>query len=95
MNHRAATCLLTAGRGYSDIETIVQSTEENFTQTIKDVKVSFSQETYDSRRFYTASFVDSQIRLLKQRMEEERIRDCDGDLHSAHIYFGNEVHIFD
>jgi aminoglycoside phosphotransferase family enzyme len=80
---------------YGDIETIVQNTEENFAQTTKYIKVSLSQEKYDRIRSYTTSFIESQTPLFKRRIEEDRIRDCHGDLHSAHICFGDEVYIFD
>ena len=80
---------------YGDIETIVQNTEENFAQTTKYLGVSLSPETYEAIRCYTTSFIERQIPLFKRRIEEGRIRDCHGDLHSAHICFGHEVYIFD
>ncbi|MCL0065351.1 hypothetical protein M1N79_00455 [Dehalococcoidia bacterium] len=80
---------------YGDIETIVQNTEENFAQTTKYLGVSLSPETCESIRSYTSSFIERQTPLFKRRIEEGRIRDCHGDLHSAHICFGDEVYIFD
>jgi aminoglycoside phosphotransferase family enzyme len=80
---------------YGDIETIVQNVEENFAQTTKYLKVSLSQEIYDGIKCYTTSFIESQTPLFKRRIQEGRIRDCHGDLHSAHICFGDEVYIFD
>ncbi|MCL0058158.1 AAA family ATPase, partial [Dehalococcoidia bacterium] len=80
---------------YGDIETIVQNTEENFAQTTKYLKVSLSQEIYDGIKSYATSFIERQTPLFKRRIEEDKIRDCHGDLHSAHICFGDEVYIFD
>ncbi|MCL0029695.1 hypothetical protein M1N19_01850 [Dehalococcoidia bacterium] len=80
---------------YGDIETIVQNTEENFAQTTKYLKVSLSQEIYDGIKSYATSFIERQTPLFKRRIEENKIRDCHGDLHSAHICFGHEVYIFD
>ena len=80
---------------YGDIETITQNTDENFVQTEKYINVSLSRKTYDTIESYTDSFIEKEAPLFKQRVKEGKIKDCHGDLHSAHICFGDEVYIFD
>ena len=80
---------------YGDIETITQNTAENFVQTEKYINVSLSRKTYDTIESYTDSFIEKEAPLFKQRVKEGKIKDCHGDLHSAHICFGDEVYIFD
>jgi aminoglycoside phosphotransferase family enzyme len=80
---------------YGSLSTILINTEENFTQTQKYIGVSVSQEQYQSIKAYTDSFAEQNIRLFKKRVKEGRIRDCHGDLHSAHICFIDGICIYD
>jgi aminoglycoside phosphotransferase family enzyme len=80
---------------YGSLDTILTNTEENFTQTQKYIGVSISGEQYQSIKAYTDSFAEQNIRLFKKRVKEGRIRDCHGDLHSAHICFIDGICIYD
>jgi len=80
---------------YGDLSTILTNTEENFTQTQKYIGVSISREQYQTIKAYTDSFAEQNIRLFKKRVKEGRIRDCHGDLHSAHICFIDGICIYD
>jgi len=80
---------------YGSLSTILTNTEENFTQTQKYIGVSISREQYQSIKAYTDSFAEQNIRLFKKRVKEGRIRDCHGDLHSAHICFIDGICIYD
>jgi aminoglycoside phosphotransferase family enzyme len=80
---------------YGSLSTILTNTEENFTQTQKYIGVSISQEQYRGIKTYTDTFAEQNTGLFEKRMEEGRIRDCHGDLHSAHICFIDGICIYD
>jgi hypothetical protein len=80
---------------YGSLSTILTNTKENFTQTQKYIGGSISREQYQSIKAYTDSFAEQNIRLFKKRVKEGRIRDCHGDLHSAHICFIDGICIYD
>jgi hypothetical protein len=80
---------------YGSLSTILTNTEENFTQTQKYIGVSISPEQYRGIKTYTDTFAEQNTRLFEKRIREGRIRDCHGDLHSAHICFIDGICIYD
>jgi len=80
---------------YGKLDAIATNTEENFSQTKKYVDVSIPSTRYDRIKAYTDSFTKSNGSLFQKRVQEGRIRDCHGDLHAAHICFGDGIHIYD
>ncbi len=80
---------------YGSLSTILTNTVENFTQTEKYIGVSISQEQYQSIKAYTDAFVEQNTRLFEKRVKEGKIRDCHGDLHTAHICFIDGICIYD
>jgi aminoglycoside phosphotransferase family enzyme/predicted kinase len=80
---------------FGGIDTIIQNTEENFTQTEKYIGATISQEKYRRIKDYTNHFIQQNTPLFHKRMAEGRIRDCHGDLHAAHICFANGICIYD
>jgi len=76
-------------------KTVRANCEENFRQT-----EPFSGSIIDERLFQivraaTRSFLRRRKELFERRMEEEKIRDCHGDLRSGHIYFEDGIQIVD
>jgi len=80
---------------FGDLNTIVQNTEENFTQTEKYIGNTIPREKYQHIKAYTDSFIKKNAPLFHKRIAEGRIRDCHGDLHAAHICFANGICIYD
>ena len=80
---------------YGSLKAILTNTEENFVQTQKYIGVSVSQEQYQSIKAYTDAFAEQNVPLFEKRMREGRIRDCHGDLHSAHVCFIDSICIYD
>ena len=80
---------------YGSLKAILTNTEENFVQTQKYIGVSVSQEQYQSIKAYTDAFAEQNVPLFEKRMREDRIRDCHGDLHSAHVCFIDSICIYD
>jgi len=80
---------------FGDLPTIIQNTEENFTQTKRYIGTIISQDAYQRIKVYTDSFIQQNTPLFHKRISSGRIRDCHGDLHAAHICFTNGVCIYD
>lgn len=71
---------------HGDPETVRRNVEENFIQTSKFVGLSLSRDAYDELRAYSRAFMDARMDLFVERAEDGYIRDCHGDLHSAHVF---------
>ena len=80
---------------YGSLSAILVNTEENFSQTQKYIGVSISQKQFHSINAYTDAFTDQNAWLFEKRVKEGRIRDCHGDLHSAHVCFTDGICIYD
>ncbi|MBL7062479.1 MAG: hypothetical protein ISS54_07065 [Dehalococcoidia bacterium] len=80
---------------YGKLETIMTNAEENFAQTEKYMDISIPSPRYHHIKVYTDNFIRSNKSLFQKRVENGRIRDCHGDLHAAHICFGDGIHIYD
>jgi len=80
---------------FGDLDTIIQNTEENFTQTEKYIDKTISRDSYQRIKGYTDSFINANALLFHKRVTESRIRDCHGDLHAAHVCFTNGICIYD
>ncbi|MFC1957555.1 gluconokinase [Chloroflexota bacterium] len=80
---------------FGELETIIENTEENFSQTVKYIGNTISQENYRHIKAYAKGFIDNDAYLFSKRMAEGKIRDCHGDLHAAHICFTDDICIYD
>jgi aminoglycoside phosphotransferase family enzyme len=80
---------------YGELKTVRINTEENFAQTEGYIGVTIPKARYERIKDYTNSFMERNARLFAKRVKEGRIRDCHGDLHTAHICFANDIYIFD
>lgn len=80
---------------YGKLETIMTNTEENFTQTEKYIDISIPSSRYQHIKAYTDKFIKLNKSPFDRRVKSDRIRDCHGDLHAAHICFSNGIHIYD
>lgn len=80
---------------FGKINTISQNTEENFSQTEKYIGKTLSSHQYHQIKEYNRSFISKNADLFEKRVRNKRIRDCHGDLHTAHICFKNGICIYD
>lgn len=80
---------------YGKLDTVITNVEENFTQTEKYLDVSIQPQKYHRIKAYTDKFIKTNKLLFQKRVENDRIRDCHGDLHAAHICFSNGIDIYD
>jgi len=80
---------------YGSLSVIRANTDENFSQTEQYVGLSIYRAKYDSIKAYTDTFIEQNASLFEKRVKEGKIRDCHGDLHSAHICFIDGISIYD
>jgi aminoglycoside phosphotransferase family enzyme len=76
-------------------ERVKQDTDENFEQTEKYVDTVIPKQMFEKIQSKTNEFFGTQKKLFHQRIASDRIRDCHGDLRLEHIFWGDEISIFD
>ncbi len=76
-------------------ERVKQDTDENFEQTQKYVNVVIPKDVLEKVRSKTNEFFETRQKLFQKRIVSERIRDCHGDLRLEHIFWRDEISIFD
>ncbi|MFC1910124.1 gluconokinase [Chloroflexota bacterium] len=89
--HRSADTVTTGG----GLDTVIQNTEENFSQSEKYIPRVMSSETFRRITSYSRDFVKRNAGLFHRRIAEGRIRDCHGDLHAAHVCITDDICIYD
>jgi aminoglycoside phosphotransferase family enzyme len=80
---------------FGKLSVIRQNCDENFVQTEKYVGLTILRTKYEGIRDYTNDFIQSNAGLFGKRVREDRIRDCHGDLHAAHVCFTDDICIYD
>jgi aminoglycoside phosphotransferase family enzyme len=80
---------------YGSLEAIKINTDENFDQTEKYIDISIPSATYHKIKSYTDNFLKSEKSLFDKRVRDDRVRDCHGDLHAAHVCISNGICIYD
>jgi aminoglycoside phosphotransferase family enzyme len=74
---------------------VKEDTDENFRQTEKFIGVTIPEEVYEGVKNRTNDFFIMREKLFYQRIASDQIRDCHGDLRLEHIFWGEEISIFD
>jgi uncharacterized protein len=74
-------------RSFGEIPKIRQSIDENYEQTEKYIGGPQTQAQFDATRDYTDRFFESRQSLFSNRIQNDRIRECHGDLHLRNICF--------
>jgi hypothetical protein len=74
---------------------VKQDTDENFEQTERYIDVTIPEENYRGLMNKTNDFFKRKKEVFYQRIAADRIRDCHGDLRLEHIFWGDEISIFD
>jgi aminoglycoside phosphotransferase family enzyme len=80
---------------FGRLDVIRHNCDENFAQTEKYVGFTIPKVRYERVKGYTNDFITSNASLFDKRVREEKIRDCHGDLHAAHICFTDDICIYD
>jgi len=82
-------------KSFAKPERVKQDTDENFEQTEKYIDLTISKDAYTEIRDRTNQFLRTQAEIFYRRIAADRIRDCHGDLRLEHIFWGDEISIFD
>jgi aminoglycoside phosphotransferase family enzyme len=82
-------------KSFAKPERVKQDTDENFEQTEKYIEVTIPREVYEEVKNRTNEFFRTKGKIFYQRIASDRIRDCHGDLRLEHIFWGDEISIFD
>lgn len=82
-------------RSYGRADSVGVNVRENFEQTESFVGgPALSRQQFDRIKTYAVRVLEETQRF-DRRIEDERIRDCHGDLYSANICLSDKVYIFD
>ena len=82
-------------KSFAKPDRVKQDTDENFAQTKKYIDLTISRDVYLEIQKRTNDFFKTQVEIFYRRIAEDRIRDCHGDLRLEHIFWGDEISIFD
>jgi len=91
----AYTCSNMEISKFGNLEAIKINTEENFDQTTQYIGKTITGEQYKRIKDFTNNFIDSNSDLFRERVTTKKIKDCHGDLHTAHVCFNNGICIYD
>lgn len=83
-------------RSFGEIPKIRQSIDENYDQTEQYVGGPQTQQQFDETREYTDRFFADRSDLFAQRVQQDWIRECHGDVHLRNIcLWEGKIHLFD
>lgn len=82
-------------KSFARPDRVKQDTDENFVQTQKYMDVTIPRDIYEEIKERTNEFFRTGEEIFYQRIADDRIRDCHGDLRLEHIFWGDEISIFD
>jgi len=82
-------------KSFAKPERVKQDTDENFEQTERYIDVTVPREVYLGVKNKTNDFFRTNGKIFQRRIALDRIRDCHGDLRLEHIFWGDEISIFD
>ena len=72
-------------RSFGRVEQVRQAIDENYDQTEKYIGGPQTQQQFDETRNYTDRLFAEQAELFEQRMQQNKIRECHGDVHLRNI----------
>jgi aminoglycoside phosphotransferase family enzyme len=83
-------------RIFGALDVIATNVKENFEQTRHYIGGPVTKEAFASIERWSLSFMKKNRALFEQRVAQDRIKDCHGDLHLQHICVeGEHIYIFD
>ncbi|SRR5579883_272267 len=72
-------------KSFGEVAQVRASIDENYEQTINYIGGPQKQEQFDETKAYTDRFFAERPELFKQRIQNNHIRECHGDLHLRNI----------
>ena len=80
---------------YGSLKIIKTNWYENFTQTRRYINQTLSQTEYEFIQNKVNDFMENNKVLFENRINNNKVRDCHGDLHSGNIFITDKICIFD
>lgn len=80
---------------FGTINIIKTNWNENFSQTAKYIDQTIPKVTFQFIQTGINTFIEKNKALFEDRIANNRIRDCHGDLHSGNIFITDQICIFD
>ena len=80
---------------FGSLKIIKTNWKENFEQTREFVGVTLSMKDFKLIQERIYDFVKRNRAFLEKRVEEGRVKDCHGDIHSGNIFVTDRIYIFD
>jgi aminoglycoside phosphotransferase family enzyme len=80
---------------FGSVAIIETNWKENFEQTREFVGKIMSMTDFKSISERIDDFIKRSASFFEKRMEEGRVRDCHGDIHSGNIFVADRIYVFD
>lgn len=80
---------------HGSLQGIRQNIDENFQQTKNMIGITITTDQWHSIKKSNESFFSRCASVFKERVEQQKIKDCHGDLHSGNIVIEKDICIFD
>jgi aminoglycoside phosphotransferase family enzyme len=80
---------------FGSLEIIERNWTENFEQTQEFVNKTISTKDFKLIHETIDDFMKRNVSFLQKRVEQGRVRDCHGDMHSGNIFVTDRIYIFD
>lgn len=81
---------------FGKLDVVRKNWEENFEQTTKYINNTIEKKDFDYIKKIIINFMNDYEKLFEKRIEEGKIKECHGDLHSNQIFLlPNKVYITD
>ena len=83
-------------RSYGPAERVREAFDENYQQTEAYIGGPQTQQQFEETKAYTDQFFAERADLFQQRIDQDKIRECHGDLHLRNIcYWRDQLLLFD
>jgi aminoglycoside phosphotransferase family enzyme/gluconate kinase len=83
-------------RSFGEVSKIREAFDENYQQTEKYIGAAQTQQQYQETKAFTDRFFEQQQKIFTTRREQDRIRECHGDLHLRNIcLWHDKIQLFD
>ncbi|MBR8827440.1 MAG: AAA family ATPase [Gomphosphaeria aponina SAG 52.96 = DSM 107014] len=77
-------------------EKIKASIDDNYGHTAKYIGITQSQQQYEETKRFTDNFLSEKKEIFSSRRENNKIKECHGDLHLKNIcWWQNKIQLFD
>jgi aminoglycoside phosphotransferase family enzyme len=80
---------------FGSLKIVRTNWDENFAQTLKYINQTISQADFQFIQAKINAFMQNSTLQFENRIKNNKIRDCHGDMHSGNIFLTDSICIFD